>query len=91
MKKFLLLTACSLLASTAIAQTAPAPKSNVKVDTLMIQTVYVNSDGVELMEPVKTVRIISKNRTGQETAYFAVDPHIEMRLRRRIIPVSEQF
>ncbi|MDR6196165.1 hypothetical protein [Siphonobacter sp. SORGH_AS_0500] len=91
MKKYLILAGLLAAAEFSFAQSEPAPKSNITIDTLMIQTVYINSQGVELMEPVKTVRIISKNRSGQETVYFALDPHIETRVRRRIIQVSEKF
>lgn len=69
----------------AFALQASAQSSIPGVDTLLIETVYTDTSGIEHTEPIKTVRIVTPSRHGTTTMYYSVDPKVlEGRVRRRI-------
>lgn len=91
MKRFLVLFLLAFACKVS-AQTPQIPQSSVGVDTLMIQTVYTDLEGVEHTKPVKTLRIVATSRrSGTTTAYFSLDPAVlDSHVRRRIFPETSK-
>ncbi|OZI05754.1 hypothetical protein BWI93_23740 [Siphonobacter sp. BAB-5385] len=90
MKRFLVVFLL-IFVSKVSAQTPQIPKYGVGVDTLMIQTVYTDLEGVEHTEPVKTLRVMSNTRSGTTTMYYSLNPQVlDSHVRRRIFPETSK-